>query len=182
MRSLTTDSITTMSSREIAELCGKAHRNVMRDIRAMFDALNFEHVKYARKYKDCKGEWRKEYRLPRDLTLTLITGYRADLRYAVIKRLEALEGKTAPALPAPAKGETVVRAHLRKLPTTKHTHTPTNPQVRGYDEPVTFGDLRRIAHDAASFWQTASGLAPEDKTLRRLVDAVCVYAECEAIQ
>jgi phage regulator Rha-like protein len=33
----------------------------------------------------------KEYRLPKDLTVTLITGYRADLRYRGIKRLEELE-------------------------------------------------------------------------------------------
>lgn len=178
MRSLTTDSITTMSSREIADLCGKRHRDVLRDIRAMLDTLEMGERSFALSYKTSQGKAQPEYRLPRDLTLTLITGYRADLRYAVIKRLEVLEGKAAPALPAPAKGETVVRAHLRKLPTTKHTHKP-EPQPRGYDAPVTFGDLRRITHDAASCWQTASGLSPEDKTLRRLVDAVCVYAECE---
>ncbi|WP_375690098.1 Rha family transcriptional regulator, partial [Bartonella sp. AP57NXGY] len=32
----------TMSSREIAELCGKEHRNVMRDIRQILTELKIE--------------------------------------------------------------------------------------------------------------------------------------------
>jgi hypothetical protein len=40
----------------------------------------------------------KEYRLPKDLTVTLITGYRADLRYRVVKRLEELESQSRPVI------------------------------------------------------------------------------------
>jgi hypothetical protein len=40
----------------------------------------------------------KEYRLPKDLTVTLITGYRADLRYRMVKRLEELESQSRPAM------------------------------------------------------------------------------------
>lgn len=92
----------TMSSREIAELCEKRHDHVLRDIVKMLqdiDAPNFGAADFEAKYQDGKGEWRKEYRLPKDLTVTLITGYRADLRYKVVKRLEELE---ATARPAPA--------------------------------------------------------------------------------
>lgn len=49
-------------------------------------------------YRDSTGRSLKEYRLPKDLTVTLITGYRADLRYKVVKRLEQLEART-PQLP-----------------------------------------------------------------------------------
>lgn len=83
-----------MSSREIADLCEKRHDHVLRDIEKMLqdiDAPNFGAVDFEAKYQDSKGEWRKEYRLPKDLTVTLITGYRADLRYKVVKRLEELE-------------------------------------------------------------------------------------------
>jgi len=95
-----TDIITTapqslvMSSREIARVCKKRHDNVVRDIEKMLADLNhlrFEAVDLEAQYQDAKGEWRKEYRLPKDLTFTLITGYRADLRYKVIKRVEELE-------------------------------------------------------------------------------------------
>lgn len=92
----------TMSSREIAELCEKQHKHVLRDIDAMLSQINqpnFGPVDFQAQYQDAKGEWRKEYRLPKDLTMTLITGYRADLRYKVIKRLEELE--TTLVSPAP---------------------------------------------------------------------------------
>lgn len=89
----------TMSSREIAELTGKRHDHILRDIEKMIqdiDAPNFGAVDFEAKYQDGKGEWRKEYRLPKDLTVTLVTGYRADLRYKVVKKLEELEGRQAP--------------------------------------------------------------------------------------
>ncbi|MBO29084.1 MAG: hypothetical protein CML61_10090 [Rhodobacteraceae bacterium] len=90
----------TMSSREIAELCEKQHDNVMRDIRKMMqdigkDALNFEDI-----YQDAYGRDKPCFILPKDLTVTLITGYRADLRYKVVKRLEELENQ-ARAAPLP---------------------------------------------------------------------------------
>jgi Rha family phage regulatory protein len=68
----------TMSSREIAHLCEKRHDNVLRNIEKMIQDigdLRFEAVNFEKQYQDVKGEWRKEYRLPKDLTVTLITGY-----------------------------------------------------------------------------------------------------------
>jgi len=85
-----------MTSREISELTGKRHDHILRDIEKMIrdiDAPNFGAVDFEAKYQDGKGEWRKEYRLPKDLTVTLVTGYRADLRYKVVKKLEELEGR-----------------------------------------------------------------------------------------
>lgn len=90
----------TMSSREIAELCEKRPADVMRDIRQMLEQIterNFALSDFEATYKDSTGRTLKEYRLPKDLTVTLITGYRADLRYKVVKRLEELEGQGVPA-------------------------------------------------------------------------------------
>ncbi len=84
----------TMSSREIAELCEKRHDHVLRDIEKMLadiGAPKFGVADFEAEYLDSQGKPRKEYRLPKDLTVTLITGYRADLRYKVVKRLEELE-------------------------------------------------------------------------------------------
>ena len=86
-----------LSSREIAELCEKQHKHVLRDIKAMLGQITkpkFGPSDFVSSYKDATGRNLKEYRLPKDLTMTLITGYRADLRYKVIKRLEELEGQT----------------------------------------------------------------------------------------
>lgn len=83
--------IQTMSSREIAELTGKEHRNVKRDCEVMFteleiDALSFEHI-----YLDSMNRQQTEYLLNLELVQTLITGYNIKLRHAVIKRLNELE-------------------------------------------------------------------------------------------
>ncbi len=84
----------TMSSRDIAELCEKRHAHVLRDIEKMIqdiDQPKFGLVDFEAQYVDAKGEQRKEFRLPKDLTVTLIAGYRTDLRYRVVKRLEELD-------------------------------------------------------------------------------------------
>lgn len=75
-----------MSSREIAQLCAKRHDHLLRDIEKIIQVIddpNFGAVDFEASYQDAKGERRKESRLPKDLTVTLITGYRADLRYKV---------------------------------------------------------------------------------------------------
>lgn len=93
-------SAVTMSSREIAELCEKRHDHVLRDIEKMLQDIadpKFGVSDFRSSYTDSTGRSLKEYRLPKDLTVTLITGYRADLRYKVVKRLEELEGQTRPA-------------------------------------------------------------------------------------
>lgn len=88
----------TMSSREIAELCEKRHAHVLRDIEQMLQDIGqpkFGSADFEAEYLDAQGKPRKEYRLPKDLTVTLITGYRADLRYKVVKRLEEMERQQA---------------------------------------------------------------------------------------
>ncbi|MCX5615375.1 phage regulatory protein/antirepressor Ant [Bombella sp. TMW 2.2559] len=96
--SIATTSLT-MSSREIAELMGKAHRNVVRDIEKMLnvigkDVLNFEHI-----YHDSYGRDQKEYRLPKNLTINLVAGYRPDLRLKIIDRWLELEQQAQPRVP-----------------------------------------------------------------------------------
>jgi phage antirepressor YoqD-like protein len=90
----------TMSSREIAALTGKIHKNVKRDIAAMLkdlqvDALSFEHI-----YLDGSNREQTEYLLDREHTDCLLTGYSAPLRMKVIRRWQELEQATAtPVIP-----------------------------------------------------------------------------------
>lgn len=89
-----------MSSRDIAELTGKQHKNVKRDIASMLsdlekDALSFEHT-----YLDGQNRSQTEYLLDREHTDCLLTGYSAPLRMAVVRRWRELEEQAAPRIPA----------------------------------------------------------------------------------
>lgn len=85
----------TMSSREIAELTGKEHKNVMRDIRNMLDVLGKDRLSFERIYKDGAGRDQQEYHLDRELTLTLVSGYDIPLRHRVVTRVAELEQQVA---------------------------------------------------------------------------------------
>lgn len=92
----------TMSSREIAELTGKEHKNVIRDIRAMLDALRDDgsELSHVREDQDARG-YTSAFHLDRELTETLLTGYSVPLRRKVIARWHELEAKAvAPSAPA----------------------------------------------------------------------------------
>ncbi|MCL6707447.1 phage regulatory protein/antirepressor Ant [Pseudomonas sp. R2.Fl] len=84
-----------MSSREIAELTGKRHPDVKRDIERMITELAEDVSKFAHIYTDTMNRQQTEYRLDRDLTETLLLGYSAPLRRKVIARLRELEGMFA---------------------------------------------------------------------------------------
>ena len=81
----------TMSSREIAELCNKEHKNVKRDIQKVLTELNLDALSFERIYLDDSNRRQTEYFLPRDLTETLLTGYSIPLRHRVVTRLRELE-------------------------------------------------------------------------------------------
>lgn len=87
----------TMSSREIARLTGKQHKNVVRDIREMLQALEEDgsDLSHVAERKDARG-YTSEFRLDRELTETLLTGYSVPLRRKVVRRLHELEEATRP--------------------------------------------------------------------------------------
>lgn len=98
----TTNATLTMSSREIAELTGKRHDHVMRDIRNMIVELHGEEglPKFGDTYRnEQNGQLYPEFRLPKDLTITLVSGYNVQMRYAITKRWMELEAQQAPKLP-----------------------------------------------------------------------------------
>lgn len=93
----------TMSSLEIAELTKKRHADVMRDIRTMLEQPGLTERSFASSYRDSTGRELPCYNLPRNLTVTLVTGYSIPMRHAVVTRLEELEAQQAPRLPTHAE-------------------------------------------------------------------------------
>lgn len=81
-----TTTIATMTSREIAELTGKRHDHVMRDIEKMLTDLSEDAPSFRGIYFDSMNREQSEYKLDRELTETLLTGYSAVLRRKVISR------------------------------------------------------------------------------------------------
>lgn len=80
-----------MTSREIAELTGKQHKNVIADCRTVFETLNLQSAGFSADYMDSRGRTQKEFMLDRDLTMTLVMGYSIPLRHRVARRLRELE-------------------------------------------------------------------------------------------
>ncbi|ELB2104259.1 phage antirepressor KilAC domain-containing protein [Vibrio parahaemolyticus] len=97
MLGLSTQTEMTMSSREIAELTGKRHDHVKRDIERMREELNPPNLGSSIFVHN--GNEYTQYHLNRDLTLTLVSGYSIKLRHAIIKRLEELEKQSQPQVP-----------------------------------------------------------------------------------
>ncbi|EFU7171902.1 Rha family transcriptional regulator [Escherichia coli] len=87
------DQLVSMTSVEIAELTGKEHRNVLRDIRNMAEELNALKTELVGEevYKDAKGESRVMYRLDRKHTFILVAGYSVHLRAKCYDHIQTLE-------------------------------------------------------------------------------------------
>ncbi len=95
--------VLTMSSREIAELTGKRHADVMRDIRTMMEVLqqnaDLRSVCKSSTYIGENDQSYPQYELDKDTSLTLLLGYDVVARMKVVKRWQELEAQAAPAVP-----------------------------------------------------------------------------------
>lgn len=65
MNNLTTQTVQTMSSLEIAKLTEKEHFNVLRDIKKVLDEVGIDALKFEGVYKAGNGEERPCFNLPR---------------------------------------------------------------------------------------------------------------------
>lgn len=93
-----------MSSREIAELTGKRHDNVMADIRKMLVELHGGNgtTEFSGVYKDQQLIDRPCFNLPKRETLILVSGYSVAMRAKIIDRWQELEAKAAAPTLSPA--------------------------------------------------------------------------------
>ncbi|HEC3156858.1 TPA: Rha family transcriptional regulator [Escherichia coli] len=94
----------TMSTLQIAELTGKKHKHVMRDVRQMIESLELGsklvesnsglYYFVEKEYKAENGKANPFYELDEDLCNTLVMGYDAPLRFKIAKEWRLMkEGK-----------------------------------------------------------------------------------------
>ena len=103
IQTLQTNNNQTMSSREIAGLCNKDHRHVLRDIddlNATYEVMALPKVGQSDYIAD-NGQSYRQFLLSKEQTIDLITGYRADIRIRINRRWQELEAQaSAPVIPA----------------------------------------------------------------------------------
>jgi phage antirepressor YoqD-like protein len=92
-----------MSSLQIADITGKNHADVMRDIRKVLDEAEIGESEFAGTYIDVQNKDRPCFLLPRFECDLVVSGYSVKYRAAIIKRWHELENKpAAPNLADPA--------------------------------------------------------------------------------
>jgi phage regulator Rha-like protein len=88
--------IVAMSTREIATVCGKEHRNVVADLRRIAEQCEIDVLGFQRIYTDSMNRQQTEYLLDKETTFLLMSGYSAPMRQRIIKRWMELEQGTTP--------------------------------------------------------------------------------------
>jgi Rha family phage regulatory protein len=90
-----------MTSREIAEVTGKEHKSIMRDIRVLNEQVNdlggYRFVLSS--YTNSQNKEQPMYELNKKACLLLASGYNPILRAKIIDRWEELENQLKPQLP-----------------------------------------------------------------------------------
>lgn len=81
----------TMSSLEIAKFTEKEHKEVLRDIRKMFNDLGIGESRFARSYLSEQNKSLPCYELPYDETMILLTGYSTKLRAKVVREWSSMK-------------------------------------------------------------------------------------------
>ena len=97
MNILTQKDVKTMSSREIAELTGKQHGHVVRDIELLNETLIEESLSIIGEsfYTADNGQVYREFLLTQAQTIDLMTGYNRNLRVRINRRWQELEQRVA---------------------------------------------------------------------------------------
>lgn len=130
----------TMTSREIAELTGKQHKHVMRDIRTMLVELHGEGglPKFGSSYLNEQNKAQPCFRLQKRETLILVSGYNVQMRAKIIDRWQQLENAQPTVDPMrvlndPAAMRGLLLGYAEKLLTLEHEVGEMKPKVRALD-------------------------------------------------
>lgn len=168
MNLVTSNQNLTMSSREIAELTGKRHDNVMRDIRAMLVELHGEGGVLS--FEDTltnpqNGNSYPAFNLPKRESLILVSGYNVQMRATIIDRWQELEANLTidpmKALNDPAAMRGLLLGYTEKVLSLECTVASQAPKVAAFDRLETHSDGSFCVRDAAKTLQI------QEKMLRR---------------
>ena len=79
---------------EIAELTGKTHDNVLKDIRRILSEVKIDHAVFGEIFLDSYKREQPCFNLPRMECDLVVSGYSTKYRFAIIKRWQELEAST----------------------------------------------------------------------------------------
>ena len=130
-----------MSTREIAELTDKEHKNILADVRTMFDQLGIAAAEFSAtaRISGPNNSTRsvEVFNLPKDLTTTLVSGYSIPMRHAIVKRWFELEATTTAAIPSDfAAALRLAATQHEALQAAAAQAAIAAPKVRVYDSVV----------------------------------------------
>lgn len=112
----------TMSSLQIAELTGKQHAHIMRDIRCLLEQGVAESNFGLGSYSDANGQLRPCYQLTKTGCLILASGYNAVLREKIINRWIELETANAKQYQVPASYSEALMLAARQAEQLENAH------------------------------------------------------------
>lgn len=149
--------VKTMSSREIAELTGKEHDNVRRDILKMAQelSLNFEE----KVLPSNGGRPSKVFLLDKENTLILVSGYSIKMRAAIIRRWQELEAQVVktqlPDFTNPAEAARAWAAEYEQKLIAQEKLSIAAPKAEVYDRIIDRNNLYNATQVAQKFGQSA---------------------------
>lgn len=169
----------TMTSLEIAEVTGKRHDSILRDIRNILsqgvDAHNFVETSYT----DKSNRQQKCYTLTKKGCLILASGYDVILREKIINRWEELETKDrnkyqvpksfAEALILAAKQQEQIEEQQRQLEATSNEIVELNGAIAEMEPKVTYVDMILASKETVTTTQIAQDYGQSAKAFNVLL-------------
>ena len=169
----------TMTSLEIAEVTGKRHDSILRDIRNILsqgvDAHNFVETYYT----DKSNRQQKCYTLTKKGCLILASGYDVILREKIINRWEELETKErnqyqvpqsfAEALMLAAKQQEQIEEQQRQLEATSKEIVELNGAIAEMEPKVTYVDMILASKETVTTTQIAQDYGQSAKAFNVLL-------------
>lgn len=169
----------TMTSLEIAEVTGKRHDSILRDIRNILsqgvDAHNFVETSYT----DKSNRQQKCYTLTKKGCLILASGYDVILREKIINRWEELETKErnkyqvpqsfAEALMLAAKQQEQIEEQQRQLEANSKEIVELNGAIAEMEPKVTYVDMILASKETVTTTQIAQDYGQSAKSFNVLL-------------
>ena len=163
-----TQNTKTMSSREIAELTGKQHGHVVRDIELLNETLIEESLSIIGEsfYTADNGQVYREFLLTQAQTIDLMTGYNRNLRVRINRRWQQLEQQVAaPVMQIP---QSFAEALQLAADQAKQLELAA-PKVNAYDKLINSTHLKSVGDVAKSIGLRSA------QALNKKLEAVRAY-------